>query len=108
MKRTMIISSMVVLAACGASKNLTQADADRGASRFPGLTLADLSKGKADCEKYCSTCHDLKKPKSETPEAWQKIVPGMAKRAEKQAGKVVIDEQAQQSILKYLITMSGR
>lgn len=109
MKKTMITlgAASFLIAACHTTKVLTEADATRGSAKYPGLTVSDLQQGKADYEKYCSTCHGLKKPRKQSPEEWEKIVPGMAKRAAKKPGKE-IPEAAQQSILKYLTTMSTR
>lgn len=87
---------------------MDESDVARGAKRYPGLTISDLQQGKSDYEQYCSTCHGLKKPTSQTPEAWEKIVPGMSAGANKKAGKEIVTPAIQQSILKYVVTMSGK
>ncbi|MES2702045.1 MAG: cytochrome c [Bacteroidota bacterium] len=100
MKKLVIIAALF-MAACHTTKTMKKSE--------PAVALsAEEAKGKADYEQYCSTCHGLKSPTSETPEKWHKIVPGMAARAQKKAGKVVIDEPTQQSILKYLVAMSSK
>lgn len=103
MKRLIIPTAMaIILVACGTSKIiLSQADVDRGAQKFPGLTLAELNQGKTDAEMYCSKCHQYKKPKSRTEEQWREIVPRMAKMKNSE-----IDTKTEQSILRYLVTMS--
>jgi cytochrome c5 len=106
--RIITLSAVVLLAACGTSKMMGESDVTRGQAAYPGLTLADLQKGKADYEAKCVSCHGLKKPTSQTPEAWRKIVPGMSAGANKKAGKEVITAADQESILKYLITMSTK
>ena len=106
MKKTLIILSVIFLAACGSVKLLTptQADADRAAQKFPGMTLADLNQGKAAFEKNCTMCHSMKNPASKTEDKWRKTVPIMVGRANKKTER--IDSATQESILRYLITMS--
>jgi mono/diheme cytochrome c family protein len=105
MKKGIIVLGLVILTACGTTKVITQADADRGGIKYPGMTLAELQQGKIDYEQNCGTCHGLKKPTSKFPEQWQKIVPDMVGRAHK-AGKAPISAAKEASILKYLVTMS--
>jgi cytochrome c553 len=107
MKKTMIILGTVILAACHTTKVLMESDAERGAKKYPGYTFAQLQQGKADYEKYCGTCHGLKKVSSQRPEQWEAIVPDMARRAEGKAGKE-INAAAQESITRYLVTMSTK
>jgi mono/diheme cytochrome c family protein len=83
----------------------TQSDVDRASTTFPGITLEDLSRGASLYEVKCSSCHGLKKPGSRTEAQWREIVPRMAKKANKQRQE--IDPNAQEDILKYLITMSS-
>lgn len=107
MKKIIIGFSILVFCACSAKvAMLSQADADRGAVKFPGMTLASLNEGKAHYEQYCQSCHELKKPKSETEADWNKIVPGMVKKTNKKAGSEVVDSKKQELILQYVVTMS--
>lgn len=87
------------LAACS-SKILSpvQTDADRGAAKFPGLTLSQLSQGKMLYEQNCGKCHKLKKPTSLNEDGWNKIVPIMAKKAK-------VDNDTEGLILQYLVVM---
>jgi len=102
MKKMFIPVLLLGMVACGTAKMaMTQADADRGAQKFPGLTLADLNQGKIDSETYCTKCHGYKKPKARTEEEWRTIVPRMAK---KQGSG--IDEKTEKLILAYMVTMS--
>lgn len=103
MKKLFIPLLLLGLVACGTSKKLglTQADADRGAQKFSGLTLADLNAGKSNFETHCAKCHGLKKPQSRTEEQWREIVPRMAKKNGSN-----IDAQTEKSILAYVVTMS--
>ena len=103
MKKLLIISSVLLLAACGAALKLSapaQTDAERGSAIFPGLTLAELDKGKIAYEENCAKCHGLKNPTSFTEEKWRKVVPPMAKKAK-------VDAKTEELILKYVVTMSG-
>ncbi len=113
-KKIFLYLSLLFLIACAGSKSAsktivppvpTQADADRGAMKIPGLTLAQLNTGKTNFEQQCSKCHKLKDPASRDETEWRKVVPKMAAKAEKKMEKVVIDQAMQESILAYLITM---
>lgn len=107
MKKTLIICSMVVLAACTVKlATPMQTDADRGSKKFSGLTLDDLSQGKKLFEEKCTQCHGLKRPSKFSEDQWKKIIPGMAKRAEKNH-KAEIDSKSQDLILKFLVTMGS-
>lgn len=102
MKKLVVPILLLALVACGTSKMaLTQADADRGAQKFSGLTLADLNQGKTDAETFCAKCHQYKKPQTRTEEQWREIVPRMAKKNGSN-----IDAKTEKSILAYLVTMS--
>lgn len=100
MKKALACASLLLLAACTASRfpAPTQADADRVATKFPGVSLNQLTTGKANYEQYCGSCHKLEAPGNYTEEAWHKIVPKMAVKAK-------IDEATEQNILRYLVTM---
>jgi len=107
MKKIIFILSSVILFSCGTTQLLTptQADAERGSAKFSGLTLASLNEGKSNFETQCTQCHALKDPKKKTEEQWKSIVPRMAQKAHKKAGKEVIDATMQASILQYVVTM---
>lgn len=108
MKKTCYIISILFLVSCGSTKLLTPtaADVERGKNKIPDLTMEALNKGKEDYQLQCASCHGLKNPASRTEEEWKTVVPRMAAKARKKAGKEVIDQAAQESILKYLVTMS--
>lgn len=82
-----------------------QRDANAGAAKFPGLTLAQLKEGRAMFKHKCSQCHPAKRPVSRDEATWRHIVPIMAAKAQKK-GKEEISPADQEIILKYLITMS--
>ncbi len=107
MKRTIIISAMILLAGCATVKLITptQADVDRVLSKYPGYSLAELNEGKMNFEHRCTQCHKLKNPASRTEEQWNKIVPRMVQKANKKSE--VIDAKTKDSILRYLVTMSA-
>src|SRR5664279_5768116 len=110
MKIIPAIFFIVVLVACGSTAKLAssqQSDADRGAAKYPGYTLADLNNGRDLFQQNCNRCHHLKDPQSRNEAKWNKIVPVMVKKLNKKEGKIVIDDQQQESILRYLVTMSS-
>lgn len=103
MKKTVFLLLVVLLAACSSAKFATpkQSDAVRGATKFPGYTLADLQHGQMLFKQDCGKCHALPAPKSKTETQWRSIVPKMAKKAK-------VDSATEDSILKYVVTMSTR
>ncbi|SMO83577.1 hypothetical protein [Solitalea koreensis] len=110
MKKSLLILSAIALVACGTSKvstNSINADVARGALKYPGYTAAEFTAGKTANENYCGSCHALKSASSKTEAQWNTIVPNMVKRANRKAGGVAIDAKTQESILKYLVTMSS-
>jgi cytochrome c5 len=109
MKHKSILILSLILASCGAAKLLTptQSDVDRVVVKYPGYALSELNQGKIIYEQNCGNCHGLHDPSSRTETQWNNIVPGMTKKANKKAGKEVINIEDQQTLLKYLITMSS-
>lgn len=107
MKRTIFISIVALFTGCASAKLLTpsQSDVDRVQSKFSNYTLAELNQGKALFEQHCGSCHGLKNPSSRTEERWRKIVPKMSEKVNKKEHNV-LDANAQDKLLKYLITMS--
>jgi mono/diheme cytochrome c family protein len=107
MNKTIIILSFLLIA-CGSAKLMmhSQTDVERGSKTFPGLTMADLDQGKALFTQNCQQCHGLKDPKGRSEEKWRSVVPRMAAKVNKKAGKTVLDSMGQQQILKYVVTMS--
>lgn len=107
-RKYIVVIASVAMAGCFAAKKSlpTQADADRGAAKFPGYTLAELNEGKALYESNCGTCHALKKPSSESEAEWRRIVPIMVGKVNK--NKQVLNDHSQDLILRYVITMSKR
>jgi len=103
-----ILISLILAAfliGCAASKTIvpTQADADRGQSKFPDLTVADLTEGKVLYEEKCTACHGKYRPNSHSSDAWHKIVPEMTGKANKNTVK--IEPKQEKLILQYLVTM---
>lgn len=107
-RKYLVVLASVVLAGCFAAKKSipTQADADRGAAKFPGYSLAELNEGKTLYETNCGTCHGLKKPTSEPESEWRRIVPIMVKKVNKD--KLVLNARSEDLILRYVVTMSKR
>lgn len=109
MKKTLFILFVSISAACGTVKLAApqQSDIDRVSTKYPGYNLAELNDGKALFQQTCDRCHKLKNPTSRDEAKWNQIVPKMIGKLNKKEGKTVIDEKQQESILKYLVTMSS-
>lgn len=109
MKKTLTIAAITLLFACSTSKTTTssgptQSDVDRMQTKYPGYTLAELQNGQSLYKQYCGSCHGLKNPKSYSEEQWNRLVPGMSKKVNNN-NPGALDEKAEESILKYVITM---
>src|SRR5688572_26276175 len=108
MKKILILVFTAFIVSCSAKLYTpTQSDADRGAAKYPGLSLADLNEGKATYEQKCQTCHGLKSPSSKDEAGWNKIVPPMVAKVNKKAGREEINEARKDQLLRYLVTMSN-
>jgi cytochrome c5 len=109
MKKIFFLSLLSVLTACATVKLIppAQSDVERVSSKYPGYSLTDLKSGQALFEQTCNRCHRLKNPASRDEDQWNKIVPKMIQKLNKKEGNVVIDDKQEQSILQYLVTMSG-
>lgn len=110
MRKMLILILFTFLIACGSTVKLAtprQSDVDRVISKYPGYNLEELNNGKALFQQNCNKCHALKNPVSKNENQWNEIVPKMVKRLNAKEGKTVIDENQQQSILRYLVTMSS-
>jgi cytochrome c5 len=104
----LLVAGSALIASCTMSKSAapSQARVDSVADKFPGYTLADMTKGKELYVSNCQTCHQLAKPDSETESEWNHIVPEMVQKTNNKAGKDVLDAEGEKLILRYLITMS--
>lgn len=114
MKQTFLILALfATVVACGTKKTAggvvdtmpNQSDIDRVQGKFPGYTLNELNEGRKLYQSNCALCHDLKKPTSESEEAWRKIVPPMVQKANKKNGNA-LDATGEEKILRYVVTMS--
>jgi uncharacterized membrane protein len=106
MKKGIIIFSVLFLTSCAKVFVPTQSDADKGAAKFSGLTLAQLNEGRTMFKQKCTECHLAKKATSKDEEQWRKIVPMMAQKSMKKKESKQITGPEQDMILKYLVTMS--
>jgi hypothetical protein len=100
-KKVMILIFAVCASGCAAVKlaGTNQADAERGALKFPGYTFSDLNRGKQIYVDHCNKCHRYKAPQTRDESRWDAIIPKMAKKA-----KLNGDEQ--ELVLKYVVAMS--
>lgn len=115
MKKLLSILSVLFLLACAAKKNVSttpvaaatfsEADLARANSKFPGITLDQLTTGKTLYEGNCGTCHKLKTVGDFTEQQWKEINPKMVQKANKFKG-ANLDAEAELAILKYVVTMA--
>jgi hypothetical protein len=116
MKRIALLAVCLVLSACSSSSSTTssaapaptQADAERIAIKVPQTTLAKLEMGHDSYIENCQSCHALKNPKNYTEESIRMIVPAMSEKANKKAGKVVVDSEEEVAIMAYMIAIHDR
>mgnify|MGYP002077123683 CR=1 FL=1 len=108
MKKVLIIALVFAAVACSkktvpaGSKTesaLSQADVERGQAIFPDLSLTQLQEGKKINDQDCGRCHRVHQPAELTEQEWRKIVPIMAKKAK-------IDKQAEDLVLRYVVSLS--
>ena len=108
MKKSFYLFLIIAFTACSVKLiPPSQSDVDRVSAKYPGYTLAELNDGKSLFEQTCNKCHRLKNPSSRNEDKWKKIVPKMIAKLNKKEGEEVIDDKQQESILRYLITMSS-
>ena len=108
MKNTIVSVAVLLLVGCVANKTVgpTKVDVERVATIFDNYTLADLKQGKKDYERYCDSCHGLENPASFTENEWRQIVPDMVNGVNDKEN-ITLDAKTEESILRYLITMSS-
>jgi cytochrome c5 len=107
MKKLTMLAVIVVLSACSSKLLMpTQADAERGAAMYQGLTLNELKEGRQLYEANCNLCHPVKNPSNWTAEQWHEIMPKMLRGVEKK-GKTMTEEE-RESILRYAVTMAKK
>ncbi|HXU83510.1 MAG TPA: cytochrome c [Polyangia bacterium] len=103
MKRVVLLPLLAVVAALGCAGQLpppSEADALRASSRYPGTTVADLTRGRKLYVEHCSGCHALVRPQTKGPDEWPKLVAEMTERAK-------LPEATAQEIVRYLVVASG-
>lgn len=108
MKTSLLLLSLISLLACHTLVLIepAQADVDRMKNKYPDLSLDELKQGKQNFERYCGNCHKHKNPNSRSEKQWSKIVPQMCQKVNKRNNNV-LDEKAQQGILRYVLSVRG-
>jgi cytochrome c5 len=105
MKKLFILTCcLAIIASCASKKtiaSMSESDAARAASKFPGATMATLQQGKLSYEENCGKCHGLKSPSEYNEEQWRKHVKRMAPKAK-------IDKPTEDLVLQYVVTMCGK
>ncbi len=111
MKKVVVIFSVVILAACGSSKNnistttnktITEVNPElaNAQAKVPGITMKELTDGRKLYIERCSNCHALKSPGDYTSQQWVPILAKMTERAH------IYDEGQKQLIRNYLVAHS--
>ncbi len=110
MKKALFILFAFVFVACSSTFQLAtpqQSDVDRVSTKYPGYNLSALNDGKALYQENCNKCHKLKNPTSRNETKWNKIVPKMVGKLNKKEGKTAVDQNQQELILRYIVTMGS-
>jgi cytochrome c2 len=78
-----LVICLVGAAACSAASvpPVASADARWASERWPGTTVAELSKGRDVFVSRCSACHALPHPEVKSPDEWSNVLDEMAARA---------------------------
>lgn len=93
-----LVICFLAIAACfphhgiAPTANLSVAQAQK---YYPGVTMAELTKGADTYQATCQRCHALRKPDSRNKAEWDGILPKMF-------GKAKADSTTQDLIRKYL------
>ncbi len=108
MKKGIIVALSVLLVACSPKLIMPrQENIEKVSAAHPDYNLTDVKEGRALYAQHCGVCHALKNPLSQTEAKWNVLVPIMVKKANGKAKKEIVDAQASEKILKYLITMTS-
>lgn len=82
---------------------VTPMNLEKAIVKFPGYTIAMYTNGKDLYESNCQSCHALKNPLKYTEEQWNKLVPAMSAKANKNKD-ANLSKEDEDLILKYLVT----
>ena len=74
-------------------------EVDAAATKWPGLTLADLERGRETYVTRCSACHLTPSPTRYTAERWPRLLDEMAARAH-------LSDAQREDVLHYLVALS--
>ncbi len=103
-----LLFATLVLAACAPKQFYAPNDLDieRGRTKFPNYTLAEMNRGKIVYSQNCGNCHAYKNPSKYSESEWNEIVPRMVKKANK--NDMLINKEEAELLRKFVITMSLR
>lgn len=97
------VAGAFALVACAAALPApTAADLELARADDPGVTLADLERGRAVYGKRCGSCHALRSPSERPPEAWPAEVTRM-----QSAHAVRLTGDEERDIVRYLRAASA-
>ena len=97
-----LVGILLFTVACGDTKEvvISQVDAERASTIFPGTTTEILLQGQKLYNVHCMKCHQFSPTKFKV-HTWEKYMPEMGKLAN-------IDSKTQETILKYVATFSKK
>lgn len=101
MTRTVVLALLLGACSTSTAPHATDADAARAAMRWPGTTTQDLEHGRDLYVGKCSGCHVPPTPSDYTADAWPGHLAEMRERAK-------IDDETEQAIRRYVVTMASR
>jgi mono/diheme cytochrome c family protein len=102
MKKVISVLSIILIAGCAAKKTATTPQPTVIVTVSP-----EHAQGKMLYDQHCGTCHGLPAIASHSAEEWKVIVPRMTKQVNKKENNV-LDVEAEDRILKYVLAMSTR
>ncbi|GAB4447030.1 MAG: hypothetical protein OHK0036_00710 [Bacteroidia bacterium] len=104
------VTLSVIIIGCAAQKlaEPTEADVERGKSKFSNITLDELKEGKKLYETNCNLCHKLYNPVSQSEEEWKKVIPPMVKKVNKKTGQTTLTAQDEEKILHFILVMRDK
>jgi mono/diheme cytochrome c family protein len=100
--RILPLAGLLALGLAGCSAAVARpgpSDAQWASERWPGTTVADLSRGQDLFVSRCSSCHALPRPAGKTPDEWAGVLDEMGAKAKLSAGD-------QDLVLRYLSAAS--
>ena len=98
-----VVAALGLWPGCASLPEPQASDVERAKAKWTDVDLADLKRGREIYVLRCSGCHTLHLPNERSPDEWARIVAEMENEEE-----VSLTHQERESIVLYLVTLSGR